>query len=30
MFVDVTFMILHLVLHLLILKLIFEFIDLRP
>ena len=30
MFVDVIFMILHLVLRLLILKLIFEFVDLRP
>ena len=30
MFVDVIFMILHLVLHLLILKLIFGFVDLRP
>lgn len=29
-FVDVTFMILYLVLHLLILKSIFEFVDLRP
>ena len=30
MFVDVIFKILYLILHLLILKSIFEFVDLRP